>query len=385
MDVLISFTLIITLAYLLMLIKWTLAWTLQPTTSILSGELKLLKVSVIVAVRNEEHNIVSLLQALITQKYPPALLEIIISDDQSDDNTTKLVEEFISKKSQNTAPVKLIKATEISLPGKKHALEHAIEMAQGDLILTTDADCSMSELWVHSFANVASKTGAKMVTGLVVISPDSSFFSSIQALEFLSLSATGAVSIINKKPLMCNGANMAFLKKSFYEVGGYSYGNDQPSGDDTFLMLKMARQHPFSIVFNNQKNSIIKTKPAKNFTSLISQRIRWASKVKYYHENYIKYTGGFILLVNLLLVNIVVLAVAGTISWWLVGALWMTKSVGDFIFLWRVAKFADQKNLLFVFLPTQLIYPFYSVVGGVLSVFNSGYNWKGRNFKNGTS
>jgi len=380
MDVLISFTFIMTLAYLLLLIKWTLAWMLESVNSRAVNQVKSLKVSVIVAVRNEEHNIVPLLHALMAQKYPSALLEIIISDDQSDDQTAKRVEEYISNKNKNAFPVLLIKANVASLPGKKHALERAIEIAQGDLILTTDADCIMSELWVQSFVDVVMKTGAKMVTGLVVISPSPTFFSAIQALEFLSLSAVGAVSVINQKPLMCNGANLAFLKKAFYESGGYSYGGNQPSGDDTFLMLKLARQHPFPIAFNNQTNSIIKTKPAKSLTSLISQRIRWASKVKYYNENYIKYTGGFILLVNLLLVSLVCLAVAGTVSWLVVGALWMTKTCGDFLFLWRITKFSDQQNLLFVFLPAQLIYPFYSVVGGVLSVVNSGYKWKGRSF-----
>lgn len=383
MDILISFAFIMTLAYMLLLIKWTLAWMLEPVYSRVVNEVKSLKVSVIVAVRNEEHNIVPLLHALVEQKYPATMLEIIISDDQSTDQTAKLVEEFIGNKNQNTFPVSLIIANKNSLPGKKHALERAIEVAQGDLILTTDADCRMSELWVQSYVEVALKTKAKMITGMVVISPSTSFFSALQALEFLSLSASGAVSVINQKPLMCNGANLAFLKTAFYESGGYSYGGNQPSGDDTFLMLKMARHFPFPIVFNKHSNSIVRTNPAKNLTSLISQRIRWASKVKYYNENYIKYTGGFIFLVNLLLVSLVFMAIAGMTSWLVVGALWITKMLGDFVFLWQMTKFSDQQNLLLVFLPSQLIYPFYSLVGGLLSIANKGYNWKGRSFNNG--
>lgn len=383
MDVLFSFAFILILAYLLLVIKWTLAWILQPVIPPVKDNVKSLKVSVIVAVRNEEQNIVPLLNALMSQQYPSNLLEIIISDDQSNDKTIQHVTEFNSNKYEGTFPVVIVKANENSLPGKKHALERAIEIAHGDLILTTDADCSMSDLWVQSFVDVARKTGAKMITGLVVISPTPTFFSAIQALEFLSLSATGAVSVINKKPLMCNGANLAFLKSAFYEAGGYSYGSNHPSGDDTFLMLKMAKQLPFPIVFNKHSDSIVSTKPERSFSTLISQRIRWASKVTYYNENYIKYTGGFIFLVNLLLVGLAVSAFAGLISWWVVGLLWMIKMLGDFVFLWRITAFSDQQNLLLVFLPAQLIYPFYSLVGGILSVAKNGYIWKGRSIKNG--
>ena len=52
------------------------------------------KVSVIVAVRNEAMYIHNLLSSLLKQDYPKYLLEIIIVDDHSTDSTSRLIDDF---------------------------------------------------------------------------------------------------------------------------------------------------------------------------------------------------------------------------------------------------------------------------------------------------
>ena len=53
-------------------------------------------VSIIVAARNEEKNILRCLQSLDKLIYPEGKLEIILVDDQSTDNTGKIIDKFIS-------------------------------------------------------------------------------------------------------------------------------------------------------------------------------------------------------------------------------------------------------------------------------------------------
>src|ERR1043165_1550979 len=53
-----------------------------------------IKVSVIIAARNEEENIGKLLESIASQTYPKDFFEVIVVDDHSTDNTTNIVSKF---------------------------------------------------------------------------------------------------------------------------------------------------------------------------------------------------------------------------------------------------------------------------------------------------
>lgn len=364
------------------LARWTMNWIQKTDRSHLLVTTSTLTVSVVVAVRNESQNILKCLDALLHQSYDPSLTEFLISDDFSDDNTGDLIisemPAFLSKGFALT----LIEPVAGDLPGKKEALARAIMRAKGKLILTTDADCLPGPEWIRSFASVQLAEDADMVTGFVKVSNQDKLFDKIQALEFLSLSGIGAMSVISNKPLMCNGANLAFTKEAFMNAGGYQYGNQIPTGDDTYLMLKIASQNDRKIVFNYFPQSVISTTPQPDFKTLIDQRIRWASKVKHYHENYIKRFGLLIFGVNLILLVLLVMTSLQIMPWQFLLAAWLLKAAGDFLVLIHTSAFAAQRRLLLLFLPVQVIYPFYSLVAAFFSLQRTNYQWKGRNFTN---
>src|SRR5690606_12288350 len=94
------------------------------------------KVSVLIAARNEAANIGRTLSDILAQDFPEELLEIIVVDDHSTDDTAAVVRSFAGQ------GVKLLKLDE-SQPlnsYKKKAISVAIEKATGDFIVTTDAD-----------------------------------------------------------------------------------------------------------------------------------------------------------------------------------------------------------------------------------------------------
>ncbi|MCW9094929.1 MAG: glycosyltransferase, partial [Ignavibacteriaceae bacterium] len=64
------------------------------------AEDQLPKVSIVVAVRNEEKNILCCLESLNNLEYPENKIEIMIVDDASTDNTLSLVNDFIQDKSK---------------------------------------------------------------------------------------------------------------------------------------------------------------------------------------------------------------------------------------------------------------------------------------------
>ena len=110
------------------------------------NEIDLPDVSVIVAARNEEENILRCLKSLDRLEYPEDKLQIILVDDRSTDNTQNLVDNFIIDKPKFT---KIVTKKEIGrLKGKTNALANALEIASGEIILTTDADCVVTATWV---------------------------------------------------------------------------------------------------------------------------------------------------------------------------------------------------------------------------------------------
>ena len=117
---------------------------LNKTFSKLS-ENQLPQISVIVAARNEEENIFECMTALDGLNYPEDKIEIIIANDHSTDSTEKIIRDFIKDKPRfkTIIPVK----GEGNLKGKANAIDKAVKISNGELILTTDADCSPNPEW----------------------------------------------------------------------------------------------------------------------------------------------------------------------------------------------------------------------------------------------
>ena len=112
---------------------------------------RLEKATVIVAARNEEKNIKDCLESLSKLEYPDGKLECIIVDDYSIDDTENIIKEFIKDKTQ----FKLIKPEQDfgETVGKARAIANAIEIAEGEIILTTDADCTVSPTWAKTISS----------------------------------------------------------------------------------------------------------------------------------------------------------------------------------------------------------------------------------------
>ena len=107
-------------------------------------------VSVVVAARNEESHIPSLIKDLVSQEYPLDKLEVIIVNDRSTDGTAAILDDA----SDNYAFIKIITIDQVSkdMTPKKNALTKGIEAAFGEIIVLTDADCRVGKLWVSSMA-----------------------------------------------------------------------------------------------------------------------------------------------------------------------------------------------------------------------------------------
>ncbi|MHA4893375.1 glycosyltransferase family 2 protein [Pedobacter sp. PWIIR3] len=352
------------------ILGWTRLKDFHPLTHLADG---ITKVSIIVAARNEEDNIKKTIEDLLAQSYDKELTEIIIIDDHSTDETGSIVSSYATK------GVRLITLNESKALNsyKKKAIQTAIADCKGDLIITTDADCRMGPRWLSTIVAYYEEKGYKMISSPVAYFQEKSFFEKAQALEFLYLIGLGASTIGNKRPSTCNGANLCYERKAFYEVGGFRGIDDLASGDDELLLHKMAAKYDNNIGFLKNEDAIVYTHAKPNLGEFIQQRKRWASKSTRYKNKSIIVLGVGVWIFNLsillnLLAGIFFIALLKVAFYQL-----LAKIAIELMFLVGITKFARRRELL-VFLPLlNLLHILYIVYIGVAG--NSGkYNWKDR-------
>jgi cellulose synthase/poly-beta-1,6-N-acetylglucosamine synthase-like glycosyltransferase len=335
-----------------------------------------IKVSVIIPARNEEDQIGICLKSLLQQTYPRALLEIIVVNDHSTDNTEAVVKSF------NEDHIKIINLAE-HLDGKslnaykKKAIEIAIGAASGDLIVTTDADCTAPPDWIKCLAAFHHRYKAAFIAAPVKITSRPYLLSVFQSLDFITLQGITGASVHKKFHSMCNGANLAYEKKAFYEAGGFKGIDNIASGDDMLLMHKIFTLHPGRVFFLKSESAIVSTLPTHSWKAFFHQRVRWASKADKYED---KKMFGVLVLVYFFNVILLVFLLAGlwNLSWLLLFLLLIAaKTLLEFSFVRRVATFFRQQNLMIYFPFVQPLHILYTVIAGWLGKFGS-YEWKGR-------
>ena len=367
------FSYLLTFIYFLVVCSFIRGWSRLTDFSKPLGHAGSTSVSIIVAARNEEKIISKTIEDLLKQRYAKALTEIIIIDDHSTDDTAQIVRSYASQ------GVKLIVLNESNALNsyKKKAIQTAIGQCNGDLIITTDADCRMGPEWLATIVAYYEEKNFKMISSPVAYFEEHSFFERAQSLEFLYLIGLGASTIGNNKPSTCNGANLAYEKKAFYEVGGFTGIDDLASGDDELLLHKMAAKYGDKIGFLKNKNAIVYTHAKATLGEFIQQRKRWASKSTRYKNKGIIVLGVTVWVFN---VSIILNLLAGIFFFPLFKvaiAQLIIKIVLEFTFLIGVTKFAGRQKLLVLLPILNLMHILYIVYIGIAG--NSGkYNWKGR-------
>jgi cellulose synthase/poly-beta-1,6-N-acetylglucosamine synthase-like glycosyltransferase len=362
--------------YALLIIVFSFGWVSIRTWKRVGGKPST-KVSVIIPARNESKNIISCLESIRSQTYPESLYEIIIVDDSSDDHTVEVVNAFIKKTSLNNT--RLIDLSGKNIHGKKQAISEAIKISTGDLIITTDADCSVTENWISCIAEYYERYKPAMIAGPVCFTEGGNSFQQMQGLEFLSLISSGAATMQLGMPIMCNGANLAYEKKSFIYAGGYDANNKYTSGDDIFLMLAIKKIAKRKIAFIKCQDAIVYTSAQPTLKDFANQRKRWASKSRGYADDTIVTVALLVFLFNLSLIASAALAIFSKafLPVFLIG--FIIKIVVDFPILLGITSFVKQKKLLLFYFPLQVVYPFYIILTACFGLFGK-FEWKKRTY-----
>jgi cellulose synthase/poly-beta-1,6-N-acetylglucosamine synthase-like glycosyltransferase len=328
-------------------------------------------VSVVVAARNEEKNIARILTALVNQTYSTNLYEIIIADDASTDRTGQIVRLF-QKKWQHIKLLEIKNRSAVVSP-KKNALSQAIEIARGEIIMLTDADCLVSNRWIESM--LTNFEDADMVAGFSRTKIENwrrtSLCKKFEHFDFLVMFFAAAGAISAGKAFSCSGQNIAYRKQTFTDVGGFSKIQHLISGDDVNLM-QLFRKAGKKIRFAFSAPSYVYTEPVRDWKQLFSQRSRWASNMKWQFrlnpEFFFYLTSAF------LTVILPLLLLFG--NWRLSVLMIGSRFVLETMFIkFGLRKFSEEKNKLKFYPVWFILQPVYFVVVSVLGAFSI-FSWK---------
>ncbi len=325
-------------------------------------------ISIVVACKDEVHNLDRLLRSLLTQKIS-CQLEFIFIDDSSTDSTYEKLLQWQSNYSR-------IRVLRNDKQGKKSAINLGVQNAAYEYIIQTDADCEVGEFWLLSMINRMLSGKSDLVLGPVYPFKKNTLLNGVIRLEWLAMQFMTALTARLKRPGMANGASMMFKKEDYLSFYSSDFGKRFASGDDMFF-LRFLQKKGKTIGFNLDKKAIVKTEMPFNLKGLFHQRVRWATKASKTTNALTYFFTLIVALANFAwigalysvfddITNLPILIIA--VCW---------KLVADFVIAWNMARFYNDTRVL-KYVPLMfLIYPIYLLLGLIFS-FKRSYNWKGR-------
>jgi cellulose synthase/poly-beta-1,6-N-acetylglucosamine synthase-like glycosyltransferase len=324
-------------------------------------------ITVVVPARNEEESIIACLESLAEQEYPKDAFEVIVADDHSTDGTERLSRAFAKGKAQ----FRLLESEPGSM-GKKQAISHAVKMAKGSLIATTDADSVTGPAWLSQIAAAFDDPAVMLAAGIVVYKRNNSLLRGFLQAEQVSLQLVSAGMAKLGFPVMCSGASLAYRKDFFTRQNGYE-GDQYVSGDDMMLLQKAK---PSETRFFVSQESLVYTKPASGWGEAVLQRARWVSKFSAYGKGPVAMMAIVVFLANFLPMSCLVLGLTGGFWSYLIAA-FCGKTLVDLLLLSLAVPFFREPRLLLYTAFASVFYPLL-VISAVVRSLTGKIEWKGR-------
>jgi len=367
---LLVFLLIVAGTYNVLIIHLANAWEKAGANDFSANRTDLHPVSVVIAFKNEDQAVHKLLEGFENLNNKNA--EIIFINDHSSDPSPKTVATFVQQH-QNARLYHL----PTGMSGKKAALSYGIHLANHEIIVVTDADCTVPKDWLTYMCIPFSNEKVKMATGMVGPSNRLSFSNALYFFDFIALVVTGLGSVAAGKAMYCNAASMAFRKAAYLDYEQNKPGWLSISGDDVFLLHHIKKKYGRNaIVPVIQAESLVKTALPHSIKAFLLQRLRWASKSKFYQDRFTQKVGILVFLTNGSVVATLVMAMFLQ-QWFLFIVLLALKSTADAYLFAKSLSFFGPKNWWPVSILLQPLYSIYIFITAPLSLLINSLNWKG--------
>ncbi len=225
------------------------------------------RVSVLIPAYNEEVGIVKTIRSVLKTNYPD--LEVIVINDGSTDNTHQLVSDYIeSYQAKSTDPAALI-YIQLENGGKARALNHGLQQATGDIIITIDADSVMDNQAIDAMVKAFNQPFVGAVAGNVIVGNRNKPIELLQQLEYLyGFFFRRADSVFNSVYII-GGAAAAYRKSVLDDVGGFDENLITEDIEMSMRILAAGYKTRYA------PDAVVYTEGPTTWSSLSKQRLRW--------------------------------------------------------------------------------------------------------------
>jgi poly-beta-1,6-N-acetyl-D-glucosamine synthase len=238
--------------------RWEDAVPPSPT----EGEGELPFVSVLMPAHNERAVIARSVAAVLRMKYPA--FELIVIDDGSTDGTLDALTPLASD-----PRLRLVRKPRNE--GKALALNDALPLTRGEILLGLDADAEPDPYILHHLVPHFASPRVAAVTGNPRVRNTDTVLARLQAVEFSSI-----ISLLRRaqrvwgRIVTVSGVVAAFRRSAVFDVGGFS--PNMPT-EDIELTWKLQKRH-YDVRY--EPRAICWMTVPLSLRALMKQRLRWA-------------------------------------------------------------------------------------------------------------
>ncbi len=228
-------------------------------------------VSIIIPAYNEGKTIAKTIRSVLKLDYPKRLIQTIVVNDCSKDNTREVVEDFGKE-------VTLLNNKKNM--GKAGSLNRAIKIAKGKFIACMDADSTVNASALKTMIPHFADPKVGCVTPALRVKRKSGFLEKVQHAEYLLNIFLRKILAFMDAVFVTPGAFSMFRKDVLLKAGGFDEDN---LTEDMEIALKI---HKLGYKIENELKAITYTYCPNTVHGLFRQRIRWYRGGL---QNYFKY------------------------------------------------------------------------------------------------
>ena len=181
-----------------------------------------MKISVVIPALNEERFLPRCLESIRQQDYQDEY-EVIVVDDGSTDRTVQIARESSARLVFSGGN------------GAFHARQAGVEAAAGEIIVQADADTTYPRDWLSRIAEHFSDRPEVVAVGGPYLYVDPPYWG--EGEYFIRRNVNKLALLLLKRPAMVSGANFAFRRAAFLEIGGYRAASLSPDQYDISARL----------------------------------------------------------------------------------------------------------------------------------------------------
>jgi cellulose synthase/poly-beta-1,6-N-acetylglucosamine synthase-like glycosyltransferase len=237
-------------------------------------------VSVIVVAKDEEENLPPLFASLEAQSIQD--FQIILVSDRSQDGTLRLMKAFAKK---HHSRVKVLENTETvdTLGPKQFVLDIATAAAQGEILVFTDADCTVPRYWVEKLQPYFEDPRVGVVFGQISLRKEKGFFRNFQAFDQPLIHQYNSATAGLGMPGSCFGNNLVTRKEVIDQIGGFR--NLGYTLTEDAALATAAAKRGWKVRVSTRIDTMIQTVAQKRWRDFINQHLRWNGGA-FYHEDF---------------------------------------------------------------------------------------------------